>query len=145
MQKFNAGDKVRREEGKQGGSWYPRGSGVHSVSNQQQEWITLEDGSVWDAEYFFLVTPQTGFSDPGDHDLVYAAKGGAVPPKALSTQVGGDHYKSMVIQPIEYITKNNLGWCEGNIVKYITRWKQKGGKADIDKVIHYANLLKELN
>lgn len=66
-------------------------------------------------------------------------------PNALDTQVGGDHYKSLAIQPIEYITKNNLGWCEGNIVKYITRWKQKGGHADIDKVIHYANLLKEVS
>lgn len=75
-------------------------------------------------------------SDPGDHDL---------PTSALATQVGGDHYKSMPIQPIEYITKNNLGWCEGNVIKYISRWKQKGGKADIDKVIHYANLLKEMN
>ena len=58
------------------------------------------------------------------------------------TQVGGDHYKSMAIQPIDYITQNNLGWCEGNIVKYITRWKQKGGVSDIDKVIHYAEILK---
>lgn len=69
----------------------------------------------------------------------------STPQTALSLQIGGDHYKSLAIQPIEYITKNNLGWCEGNIVKYITRWKQKGGSADIDKVIHYAQLLKELN
>lgn len=61
----------------------------------------------------------------------------------LEEQVGGDHYKNLKIQPIEYITANNLGWCEGNIVKYITRWEQKGGTADIDKVIHYAQLLKQ--
>jgi hypothetical protein len=66
-------------------------------------------------------------------------------PTALSTQVGGDHYKSLAIQPIEYITKNNLGWCEGNVIKYISRWKQKGQHADLDKVIHYVNLLKELD
>lgn len=67
------------------------------------------------------------------------------PVEALKQQVGGDHYKSLTIQPIEYITKNNLGWCEGNVVKYISRWKQKGQHADLDKVIHYVNLLKELN
>jgi len=64
--------------------------------------------------------------------------------RSLNKQIGGDHYKTLKIQPIEYITKNELGWCEGNIIKYITRWKQKGGLADIDKVIHYAELLKEL-
>ena len=62
-------------------------------------------------------------------------------PESLKVQVGGDHYKTMKIQPIEYIMANDLSWCEGNIVKYITRWKQKGGKQDIEKVIHYAQLL----
>jgi hypothetical protein len=64
-------------------------------------------------------------------------------PKALDRQIGGNHYKELKIQPIKYIVENELGWCEGNIVKYITRWKQKGGLSDIDKVIHYAQLLKE--
>lgn len=59
----------------------------------------------------------------------------------LEKQIGGDHYKSLKIQPIEYILDNDLGWCEGNIVKYITRWKQKNGVDDIRKVIHYAELL----
>ena len=59
----------------------------------------------------------------------------------LERQVGGNHYKSLKIQPIEYIIANNLGWCEGNIVKYITRWKQKNGVDDIKKVIHYAEML----
>ena len=63
--------------------------------------------------------------------------------KALDRQIGGNHYKELKIQPIKYIVENELGWCEGNIVKYITRWKQKGGLSDIDKVIHYAQLLKE--
>ena len=63
------------------------------------------------------------------------------PTPSLNKQVGGDHYKTLKIQPIEYIMANNLGWCEGNIVKYITRWEQKGGEDDIKKVIHYAELL----
>ena len=56
-------------------------------------------------------------------------------------QIGGDHYKKMVVQPSDYIVKNNLGWYEGNIVKYITRHSVKGGKQDVEKVIHYAELL----
>ena len=63
---------------------------------------------------------------------------------ALGNQVGGSHYCSMAIQPIEFIHKNKLGWCEGNIVKYACRHQSKGGITDLDKVIHYANLAKEL-
>ena len=66
--------------------------------------------------------------------------------KILSTekQIGGDHYKDFVIMPIEYITKNKLDFCEGNIVKYISRHKLKGKAEDIKKVIHYAELILEL-
>jgi len=63
---------------------------------------------------------------------------------ALDVQVGGAHYKDCVIQPVEYIHANGLGFIEGNIVKYITRWKAKGGIADLEKVRHYADLLIEL-
>lgn len=62
---------------------------------------------------------------------------------ASSKQIGGSHYKDMPIQPSEYITKNGLGWYEGNAIKYISRYKQKGGKADIEKAIHYLELLLE--
>ena len=63
---------------------------------------------------------------------------------ALQQQVGGDHYRARGIQPIEYIHANNLGFCEGNVVKYVTRWRDKGGKADLRKAIHYLELLIEL-
>lgn len=65
-------------------------------------------------------------------------------PTALDDQVGGDHYKSLAIQPIEYIFKNKLGWCEGNIIKLITRHANKGQANDLDKIIHYAQLAKQL-
>lgn len=65
------------------------------------------------------------------------------PKGALSKQVGGGHYKDMPLQPIEYILANELGFCEGNIVKYITRYKAKGGAEDVKKVIHYAQILLE--
>ena len=62
---------------------------------------------------------------------------------ALDIQIGGDHYKNLKIQPIEYIFANNLGFCEGNVVKYITRWKTKNGIADLEKAKHYIELLIE--
>ena len=63
--------------------------------------------------------------------------------KASKAQVGGNHYKGMAIQPSEFIYKNELSWLEGNAVKYICRHHLKGGMQDIDKAIHYLNLLKE--
>jgi hypothetical protein len=59
----------------------------------------------------------------------------------FKVQVGGNHYAKYVIQPTEYIQKNNMSWCEGNVVKYITRWKDKNGIADLRKAKHYIELL----
>ena len=64
--------------------------------------------------------------------------------KALDVQIGGGHYKQMAIQPIEYTTKNGLGFIEGNIIKYVTRHRFKGGAEDIKKIKHYCDLLLEL-
>jgi len=63
---------------------------------------------------------------------------------ALDTQVGGEHYKSRAIQPVQYIHANGLGFCEGNVIKYVTRWASKGGLADLEKAKHYIELLIEL-
>jgi hypothetical protein len=64
---------------------------------------------------------------------------------ALFKQVGGSHYRDKGIQPIIYIHANNLGFCEANVVKYVTRWRDKNGVADLKKAIHYLELLIELN
>lgn len=56
-------------------------------------------------------------------------------------QVGGNHYKKMKIQPTEYIIANGLNFAEGNVIKYITRHKDKGGVEDIKKAIHYCQLI----
>ena len=61
----------------------------------------------------------------------------------LDIQEGGDHYKKMKIQPIEFIQANNLGYEEANVIKYVCRHKVKNGVKDIDKAIHYLELLKE--
>lgn len=63
---------------------------------------------------------------------------------ANDTQVGGDHYKSKTIQPWDYIAANNLGYFEGNIVKYVSRWREKGGQGDLLKARHYLDKLIEL-
>ena len=55
-------------------------------------------------------------------------------------QVGGNHYQ-LPIQPIDYILLNKLGYCEGNVIKYVTRYKQKNGKEDLLKAIHYLQFL----
>lgn len=63
---------------------------------------------------------------------------------ALKDQVGGSHYKELAIQPVEYIFRNQLGYMEGNVIKYITRWRDKGGAADLYKAKHYIELLLEM-
>ena len=77
------------------------------------------------------------------HEQYMARRLAEEEPKASAKQIGGSHYKDCDIQPIDYIVKNNLDFLEGNVVKYITRHKTKGGIEDIRKVIHYAELILE--
>jgi hypothetical protein len=63
---------------------------------------------------------------------------------ALGKQVSGEHYKSLAIQPIEYIHSNNIPFAEGSVIKYVTRWRDKGGLADLEKAKHFIELLIEL-
>jgi hypothetical protein len=63
--------------------------------------------------------------------------------RAFNEQIGGDHYRSRSIQPIEFILENDIGFCEGNVIKYVTRWKDKGGVADLKKARHYLDFLIE--
>ena len=63
---------------------------------------------------------------------------------AMYTQVGGDHYSKRAIQPIEFIAANDLNFCEGSIVKYIVRWRDKGGFQDLEKIKQYVDLLIEM-
>jgi hypothetical protein len=63
---------------------------------------------------------------------------------ALETQVAGSHYKDLKIQPVEYIHANNIPFIEGSIIKYATRWRDKGGIKDLEKIKHFVDLLIEL-
>lgn len=62
---------------------------------------------------------------------------------ALEEQVGGDHYKSKPIQPVEYCMANNIGFMEGSVIKYVTRWRDKGGVEDLKKARHFLDMLIE--
>lgn len=63
---------------------------------------------------------------------------------ALDVQVAGNHYKDMAIQPVEFIHANGIGYFEGNVIKYVSRWRAKNGIADLEKARHYIDLLIEL-
>ena len=63
---------------------------------------------------------------------------------ALDKQVAGNHYKDLPIQPVEFIHANAIGYFEGNVIKYVSRWRKKNGVADLEKAKHYIELLIEL-
>ena len=63
--------------------------------------------------------------------------------KTLDKQIKGDHYKRFIIQPAEFINENNLLFAEGNAIKYICRHKSKGKAKDIEKAIHYLEMILE--
>lgn len=71
--------------------------------------------------------------------------GGVLPADgaALKRQVGGNHYMKYSIQPVEFIMANNIGYMEGNVIKYVVRYKDKGGIADLEKAMHYLQMLIE--
>lgn len=62
---------------------------------------------------------------------------------ALDRQEGGDHYKNKSIQPVEYCMANSIGFMEGSVIKYVSRWKDKGGVQDLKKAKHFIELLIE--
>ena len=62
----------------------------------------------------------------------------------MREQVGGTHYSDLAIEPIDVITANNLGFCEGNVIKYIARWKAKNGVEDLKKARWYIDFLIEV-
>jgi hypothetical protein len=64
---------------------------------------------------------------------------------ALSKQEGGNHYKGCKIQPVEYIRANNIPYLEANVIKYVTRHRNKNGKQDILKAIHYLEMILEMD
>lgn len=80
-------------------------------------------------------------ADGGLKDNRKDLRGSSPLPKSM--QVGGDHYSKMKIQPIDFITANGIGYIEGNIIKYVCRYKSKNGVEDLKKAQHYLQMLIE--
>lgn len=114
----------------------PDGSRVLCVDNgHHADWIREmnkmehEGDGPFKGDNKFALTGWPYTADPGD--------------EPYKRQVGGTHYAKYAIQPTEYIIKNNLNFCEGNVVKYVTRWKDKGGVDDLRKARHYLDMMIE--
>lgn len=75
---------------------------------------------------------------------VYRPEAPSTDASPLAQQVDGNHYKDLKIQPVEYIHANNIGYMEGNVIKYVSRWRAKNGIRDLEKAKHYIDLLIEL-
>jgi hypothetical protein len=95
--------------------------------------IARHDGSgaTWNADTTTVgvISPHTSVTSVNKFDSPYG------------TQVGGNHYAKYVIQPTEYIIKNGLNFCEGNVIKYVTRYRDKNGVEDLKKARHYLDIL----
>lgn len=80
----------------------------------------------------------------GHEDDTWCGDCGILGIDPLNVQIGGDHYKRMIIQPAEYAQKNGLGFIEGCVVKYVSRYKTRAGKEDLEKAKHFIEMLIEL-
>ena len=63
---------------------------------------------------------------------------------ANAIQHGGNHYKDMRIEPWDYISANEIGFLDGNAIRYLSRWKSKNGIEDLKKAAHFVQKLIEV-
>ena len=110
-----------------------------SDKESEESWINPEQDRGWSQESYRAYMKRRDAEEEAIKKGTYEYEYG----KPSDKQIGGSHYKDCVIQPVDYIVKNNLDFLEGNVVKYITRHKTKNGIEDIRKVIHYAELILE--
>ena len=115
--------------------WYLEQRKDH-VEITESEAVDILGGRPWEPAITLEPDPQpaTPTADPSP----------PVPSSAFSVQIGGDHYKDLPIQPIEYCQRNGLGAVESFVVKYVTRWRTKGGVEDLRKAIHLLEMLIEM-
>ena len=87
----------------------------------------------------YRITEQQSMEEAYDHthnDIGFLS--------ALDQQISGTHYKKLAIQPVTYIHANNIGFMEGSAIKYLSRWRDKGGVDDLKKARHFIDMLIEL-
>lgn len=127
--KFKPGDIVRRTSG---------------------SWNSVKEGDIATvAECFSRSVGLVGHV--GSYDPQYFELASNIPTTSLTplkvtpltVQVGGDHYRKMAIQPMEYILANDIPFVEGCVIKYVSRWKNKGGLQDLKKARHNLDFLIE--
>jgi len=128
--------------------WLSRSFSFSEVSQSTEYWRTID--KKWGIKCLELEEQrrkieQVGLGAPADEHLVAFGEyeKNTQVDKPLDIQIGGSHYKDLAIQPIEYITQNNLPYIEGNIIKYVTRYKLKNGLEDLNKAKHYLDMLIE--
>jgi len=107
------------------------------------------DPDYWPINSSIKAINSVGLSDGKNvHSTLDIGSGRTIKMKtdtALDVQVGGRHYKDLAIQPVEYIHANKLPYLEGNVIKYVTRHRSKAGKQDIEKAIHYLQLILDMD
>ena len=113
--------------------------GSSCEANQNLRWHEENEPEVTEDEAINIVGGR-----PWEPQSPATATQPAPTPTAFSVQIGGDHYKNLPIQPIEYCQRNGLGAVESFVVKYVTRWKAKGGVDDLRKAIHLLEMLVEM-
>lgn len=124
--KFKVGDRVRFKDG----SKHFEGVGaVTCVDNWGVTYVQSEGGDD------YSLYPNGLFGDRIELLPEVPAVTG------LPKQVGGDHYAKMAITPTQYVLANDIGWCEANAIKYLSRWKVKNGLQDLEKALHYVEIL----
>lgn len=121
--------------------WEAREAVALPLDTQRAAEEAMYQGSLEAAAEAFLPEAVDAVAEPDQEPKVTV--GGAYK-GALSTQVAGSHYKEAVIQPVEYIHANGIGFMEGSAIKYLTRHKKKGGAADVRKALHFCQLILEL-
>jgi len=141
---FKVGDRVRLKPGAYLTNLHGLGYECsYSISEVSEAGISLVgSGCIWNPEYFFLISRDETINSSEDFKKINKPRL-EEKKSALDVQEGGGHYKSKGIQPVEYAYRNNLGFIESNVVKYVSRWKEKNGIQDLKKARHYLDILIE--
>ena len=138
MSKFKVGDRVRNVEE---GVYLPYGITGTVLDNNSCPYVEwdekLEHGHDADG------LGKQGYCFSIAESMLELLEDEESSNSAFDTQTGGSHYKDMKIQPMEYALANNLNLAQGNVVKYVSRYKAKNGKEDLEKAIHCIQLLIE--
>lgn len=77
-------------------------------------------------------------------DCAMKGDGGTTFINPMDVQEGGAHYKNYKIQPVEFAMANGLDMCQANVVKYVVRFREKGGMGDLRKARHFLELLSQM-